>query len=98
MVWVKCKARANIENTQSQQPARRMAFLVVFTHPAGVCESSSGCGTHVAAIVMVIVAFIVSRNNIVSMGSGGPFQSRVCVGGLAARQSGGGKAFNLETG
>ena len=52
---------------------------------------------HVVAIVLVIVAFIASRSNIVSMGSGGPFQSRVCVGGLAARQSGGGKACRCSS-
>ena len=52
---------------------------------------------HVAAVVRVIVAFIASRSNIVSMGLGGPFQSRVCVGGLAARRSGGGKVCRCSS-
>ena len=53
---------------------------------------------HVAALIMVSVFCIASRSNIASMGLGGLFQSKVCVGGLAARRSGGGKAFHLETG
>ena len=53
---------------------------------------------HLAAIIMVSVFFIASRSNKASMGLGGLFQSKVCVGGLAARRSGGGKAFHLETG
>ena len=52
---------------------------------------------HVAVIIIVIV-FASSRSNIASMGLGGLFQAKLCVGGLAARRSGGGKAFHLETG
>ena len=70
--------------------ATSMVSSIVSLVPAAVMQ--------VAAVVLVIVIIIASRSNIVSMGFGGPFQSRVCVGGLAARRSGGGKAFNLETG
>ena len=53
---------------------------------------------HSAVIIKVIVFCIASRGNIGSMGLGGLFQSKVCVRWLAARRSGGGKAFHLETG
>ena len=78
-----------------------IAFVVVVDGPRLVSSNVSrvpAAVMHVAVIIIVIVFCVASRSNIASMGLGGLFQSKVCVGGLAARRSRGGKAFNLETG
>ena len=78
-----------------------IAVVVVVDGPRLVSSNVSrvpAAVMHVAVIIIVIVFCVASRSNIASMGLGGLFQSKVCVGGLAARRSGGGKAFHPETG